>query len=429
VEGISLMEKNRRGWNRAERLLLGASGVLVVVSVALGIWWQFAAAPPRVQIPAPNLPSPNAFDLYKAAGNALVDEPDIRRAVESQNLPQALPPTPEERARLVAANARALAMLRQGFAHDYYEPLQHDKAVALDDYFRLTDLGYLLTAEGQIRTEHGDADGAMRSYLDGLHLGGEIAHGSLMGSLTGNQIQKNTRQSAWDVVDRLSADEARTAARRMETLRARRVPYADALEKEKWSGQLDLQAALEDPGQVAPIVAGGAGGKVIARSLSPLVFLVRPKRKIMDEYTRYMDQVIEVARQPYGARRPWPPLPSDPFFAIPVPLFLETHFSHVNNEAQNGLLTVALALQAYRRERGVYPATLAELVPGYLKRIPDDPFAGKGSLQYRRAGKKYLLYSVGPDARDDGGRAVRLRPGDSLSKQSLGDIVAGINRH
>ncbi|MHC5540499.1 hypothetical protein ACYOEI_19950, partial [Singulisphaera rosea] len=47
------------------------------------------------------------------------------------------------------------------------------------------------------------------------------------------------------------------------------------------------------------------------------------------------------------------------------------------------------------------------LTPGLLSAIPSDPFAAKqGPLVYRNTGSGALLYSVGPDGKDDGGTPV-----------------------
>jgi hypothetical protein len=65
-------------------------------------------------------------------------------------------------------------------------------------------------------------------------------------------------------------------------------------------------------------------------------------------------------------------------------------------------LHVAFALAAYRADRGRYPAGLDDLAPKYLASVQGDVFSGK-ALVYRPADKGYLLYSVGPNGKDDGG--------------------------
>jgi len=75
-----------------------------------------------------------------------------------------------------------------------------------------------------------------------------------------------------------------------------------------------------------------------------------------------------------------------------------------------------LAVERYRLARGVLPETLQDLVPTYLADVPSDPFDGK-PLRYKHLERGYLVYSVGPDGTDDGGKepppAVRGKPNAS----------------
>ncbi len=87
------------------------------------------------------------------------------------------------------------------------------------------------------------------------------------------------------------------------------------------------------------------------------------------------------------------------------------HFDHVQ---------LALALSAYHMETKSYPVKLADLVPRYIDAVPKDQFSGQ-ELHYAREGSGYLLYSVGPNGVDDGGREADSNPeGD--------DIVARVPR-
>jgi hypothetical protein len=66
-------------------------------------------------------------------------------------------------------------------------------------------------------------------------------------------------------------------------------------------------------------------------------------------------------------------------------------------------LHVAFALVAYQREHGSYPATLNALAPEILPAIPGDLFSGK-PLIYHHGEKSFLVYSVGVNGKDEGGR-------------------------
>jgi hypothetical protein len=63
---------------------------------------------------------------------------------------------------------------------------------------------------------------------------------------------------------------------------------------------------------------------------------------------------------------------------------------------------VGLALERFRSAKGEYPATLTELVPEFLPEVPVDVFSGK-PLIYRTEPGGAVVYSVGPNMKDDGG--------------------------
>ena len=68
------------------------------------------------------------------------------------------------------------------------------------------------------------------------------------------------------------------------------------------------------------------------------------------------------------------------------------------------LAMTAIALEQFRAAHGnQYPATLAELTPAYLTAAPQDPFDGQ-PLRYRKQASGYVLYSVGQDLKDNGGK-------------------------
>jgi hypothetical protein len=99
-------------------------------------------------------------------------------------------------------------------------------------------------------------------------------------------------------------------------------------------------------------------------------------------------------------------------------------------EADRRILLTAIALERYRGKHGSYPSTLAPLAPDFLKTVPVDFMDGQ-PLRYRlRDDGHFLLYSVGLDCVDDGGRislATRPRPGSPLPADvngvPSGDIV------
>ncbi len=70
-----------------------------------------------------------------------------------------------------------------------------------------------------------------------------------------------------------------------------------------------------------------------------------------------------------------------------------------NSEA--GITRLLLALKCYKLDHGDLPESLDELVPKYIDKIPIDDFDGK-HLRYSK--EKRIIYSVGRDMKDSGGR-------------------------
>lgn len=85
--------------------------------------------------------------------------------------------------------------------------------------------------------------------------------------------------------------------------------------------------------------------------------------------------------------------------------------------ARTRLLICDLAVGLYLAEKGTLPERLEQLAPNYLRELPVDPFSGH-SFAYRPAGDKFLLYSVGPDREDDGGK-----PTENNALIGEGDLV------
>lgn len=86
-----------------------------------------------------------------------------------------------------------------------------------------------------------------------------------------------------------------------------------------------------------------------------------------------------------------------------VPAVAKVSQAEFRAEQHQRNLQAAFALEAFRSDQGRYPKKLDDLTPKYLKTVPGDVFSGK-ALIYRPEENGYLLYSVGPNLRDEGGR-------------------------
>jgi len=74
-----------------------------------------------------------------------------------------------------------------------------------------------------------------------------------------------------------------------------------------------------------------------------------------------------------------------------------------------------LASRLYKSRMGKYPENLEALVPGILNEVPIDPFTGK-PLVYRREGEGFIVYSLGSNEKDDGGRSTYMITQEVMDK-------------
>ncbi|MGA2684442.1 MAG: hypothetical protein ABSF51_05265 [Verrucomicrobiota bacterium] len=75
------------------------------------------------------------------------------------------------------------------------------------------------------------------------------------------------------------------------------------------------------------------------------------------------------------------------------------------------LARVACALERYRLANGQYPEALDALTPQFIEQLPHDIINGQ-PLHYRRTDSgQFILYSVGWNGTDDGGRVVLTKTG------------------
>lgn len=430
---------------KSHRGLLVAAIVLAVIAATIWMWWSGLTRMPVVTIPTPTMPSPNAFDLINQACSNIQDEKQVGEAIASRPVAGQHVYTSAEKAALVAKNAEALRDLRAAFQHEFMHPPARSIHDIFPHYARQRSMARLLALEGQVHAKRGAWEKSMNSDLDAMELGIIVPRGAvLIGQLVGIACEAIGRRGAWEKVDRLSATGAKAAVRRLEAMMAKRFPFADTLEEEKRFGQSALLEMFRTPNWRGSSdwfssfnsSGGDIGAKVEEYSLKARLYLYS-NGAIFNNYSGHMDRMIARAHQPYVQQGPSPSTPNDPISEIFLPVFEQAGSKAVTTETQDALLLVALALHAYQQEQGKYPQKLDALVPRYLSQLPADPF-GQGTFAYQRTGDKYLLYSVGPDKTDDGGRPIddpskTSSPNSDaryfVQPDSRGDIVVGVNKY
>ena len=92
------------------------------------------------------------------------------------------------------------------------------------------------------------------------------------------------------------------------------------------------------------------------------------------------------------------------FSSMMLPSLQKVPSRFASFEARRRAGLTALAVERFRLAHdGRIPETLAELVPGYAAAIALDPFDGS-ALRFRKLDRGFVIYSVGSDRKDDGGK-------------------------
>lgn len=403
-------------WSAGDKFLMIVLGLILPLALGLILWFRALDQNPSITVPNPTMPMPNARDYYLRAAGA-------------------------------ADLGQKISLLHQGFQYPFQELPVRSFNAAYPHYQGLRGLARVLAADAQARAARGDWNGAINNDLDAVQLGETMPRGGpIIGMLVGVACQSIGQKQAWKSVGHLNASQARTAAQRLSRIRLLHLPYADTLQEEKWAGQAGLLEVMRRPdwsgalaADIFPTPPGSAGNNSPGQWVIATRIRLTGKRGILENYTNSIDQQIAAARRPYAARSTAPMPAQDLVNEILVPMFSNTRFIEVKADTENALLVTTLALRAYQLDHGTYPPNLASLAPNYLPSVPSDPFALSGLLRYQQAGAKYLLYSVGPDGKDDGGAAIfdktlppPRNPGTAERRRlvkgtSQGDIVAGVN--
>jgi len=114
------------------------------------------------------------------------------------------------------------------------------------------------------------------------------------------------------------------------------------------------------------------------------------------------------------------------FLHLFPPTYVRDIIQDLANIAYLRAARASLAVQRYRLATGNLPDTLADLVPTYLDAVPEDPFDGR-TLRYEKLETGFVVYSIGEDGRDDGGKE-RLPTGERKEAPSSWDITFIVER-
>jgi hypothetical protein len=224
---------------------------------------------------------------------------------------------------LFEENSNALQVARTGLQMQSRIPIQFSESYMTIHMNELPDLKRLaqaFDAEGKLAEMENRPADAAKSYLDIIHLANESSRGGiLIDELVGIAIESIGRNGLQNISAQLDAKTCRESAATLEMLDAQKQTWNDVMQQENaWSHNVF-------PGIRTEI------SRIINHTSSKKLF--QSGEKISKERQMETRQLI-----------------------------------------------IALAARAYELEKGKSPASVADLVPNYLKAIPQDPFTGTNMI-------------------------------------------------
>ncbi len=131
-----------------------------------------------------------------------------------------------------------------------------------------------------------------------------------------------------------------------------------------------------------------------------------------DAYSEILSRAAAVAELPYYEARPELERIENDIDNLPwargitrtlVPRLPRTCIAQARHEATIDLMQMGLLLEQYQGQHGSYPQSLDAIAPGLGGELPVEPYTGE-PYHYEASDDSFLLYSVGDNLTDDGGK-------------------------
>ncbi len=395
-------------------------GIIILLAVGLGIFLIRTNELLKTVTLVRTVPNPNAYDYYVDAAKRIVmtadiDDARIRPKRKSSSYKPRRTYTLNEKKAIIAANAPALDAFRKGLQYKCLSPLIYPTSSSAS-ISGVRTLAKLISLETQVYNQSGEPVKAMQFCLDGLQLSSDTAQGSnLIGYLSSAAASAiNIYNATPDLINKLSAKDARIAATRLEKITSNYYPFVEIIRNERYTYMQAMKSAFSSasstmppPTSIQEAFDGFIGGIQTGFMLSGLI---ADWNSELGYSARPYAEHVNSTTPSYGT-----------LMQILAPVIRKTRFKYEYTLCTNQMLMLQLALRSCKATTGSYPTKLSDLTPKYLKQLPSDRFAPTAIYFYKQTTKGYILYSIGADGKDDKGKAI---PRPSAPKENdLGDIV------
>jgi hypothetical protein len=376
-----------------------------VTCAELDQWYKI---PPNVENAAYTIR--DAFSCYKKWDK---DKAEPLPVVGRAKLPARTEPLAEEMkaliAQYVADNNEAIELLHAGAAIEhcrYPIDLSAGFATLMPDLSEIRTGFYLLKLEAILHAEHGDGGSAIRSVKSCFGIARSLAKEPItISQLVRSACQNHAATTIEYCINRIKFTDEQLVELIESVQNSERISdMSYAIVGERCNGVSFFKA----PGSVDPDLIGGI-------PFQPLLALYKAVGMADSDaiiYLDLMDENIKITRLPLHQRQEAAKAVDVRFQStsrvhvllyVMMPAMARITTIDTRNIAQLLTARVALAIERFRLAAGKLPDALVDLVPAYLDAVPKDPFDGN-ELRYKRLEVGFVVYSIGEDLIDDGGK-------------------------
>ena len=445
-------------------------GSALATGCIFGIYWLYIERTPSYTPPpeASLVLNPNAYGTYLGLAETVdldnishLRQFDAKGEWDKDQTPRAgedkIPDNDTNQKRLamnsiLKRNRRELQTLRHILDSKYSALYQWDNLPASPIPPQFKKLYSLLLLDALAAQERKDAVQTANAALDALQFAVQLqGDADLGGKLSLMLWEAPARNFLWDVLPKLDAGTLEKVSRRMDRIinLSEQASVDKALVNEQIRGQKYLLELFSTPNwRWKQVAEYGLLERWRHHSvwLDYASLLRWSKQDIFRNYNAAMGEQIELSKKPYALSKALLKISVavDPVGEMQVPFTGHVIFYDTISRTENALLRATMAIEEYRLLTGSYCDTGIPNWYKYKGKVytfsdQSDPFAADAKhlpgLRFKRTQWGYLLYSIGPDGKDDGG-TLSINPltyrrpykASDVYPESKGDIVAGFNR-
>jgi hypothetical protein len=431
--------------SRATRWALLGFGTPLFLLLALFVVYFLHNRLPQINIPTPAVPKNNAYDDFVRAGNLALTHKNLSPDWILQ--PQQ-PETLADFSAYAKVTEPILSIVQKALNKPCLTPpIRSNNNPYSNDHSALRELSRLIGALSRYYEMRNEPFKAASICMDGYEMWAHLGHGaSHLGAMTEEACEELISYRWAPLLGKLTHSELIEVGKRLDKIENQRVDFSEVVTNQGRESVATSLENLKDPKSLGSLSAvterirfdeevksfSGVGDfmNMALRNTQPtptwshkwaaVKFRMADKYQMIQDNRRYFAALSEEMRKPYtGVSNV--KMPNN---VMLFDLSLKIRPSFILRGILNRLFRTEAALRVYKFQHKVYPTTLNELVPRYMPSLPMDPFAGAipSPLKYKplKNGTDFLLYSLGPDLKDDHGASRFL-----VGSQDTGDIVLG----